>query len=114
MPAIPVPCAEAEFPLLDDVLADIGDQQSIAESLSSFSGHLLHVKSMLEQVTPNSLVLLDELGRATDPEEGGALGVAMLDEFRKSGRILLGIHALAAVETLWRADRWRAECVHGL
>ncbi len=87
--AIPVPCVEAEFPLLDDVLADIGDQQSIAESLSSFSGHLLHVKSMLEHVTPNSLVLLDELGRATDPEEGGALGVAMLDEFRKSGAFCL-------------------------
>jgi DNA mismatch repair protein MutS2 len=86
---MPVPCAEAEFPLLDDVLADIGDQQSIAESLSSFSGHLLHVKSMLEQATSNSLVLLDELGRATDPEEGGALGVAMLDEFRKSGAFCL-------------------------
>jgi DNA mismatch repair protein MutS2 len=87
--AIPVPCAEAEFPLLDDVLADIGDAQSIAESLSSFSGHLLHVKAMLESVTPDSLVLLDELGRATDPEEGGALGVAILDEFRKSGAFCL-------------------------
>ncbi len=87
--AIPVPCADAEFPLLDDVLADIGDQQSIAESLSSFSGHLLHVKQMLERVTPDSLVILDELGRATDPEEGGALGVAMLDEFRKSGAFCL-------------------------
>ncbi|MBV9157150.1 MAG: Smr/MutS family protein [Acidobacteriaceae bacterium] len=87
--AIPVPCAEAEFPFLDDVLADIGDTQSIAESLSSFSGHLLHVKEMLARVTPESLVLLDELGRATDPEEGGALGVAMLDEFRKSGAFCL-------------------------
>jgi DNA mismatch repair protein MutS2 len=87
--ALPVPCTEAEFPLADDVLADIGDQQSIAESLSSFSGHLLHVKDMLERVTPNSLVLLDELGRATDPEEGGALGVAILDEFRKSGAFCL-------------------------
>ncbi len=87
--AIPVPASEAEFPILDDVLADIGDAQSIAESLSSFSGHLLHVKQMLEQVTPDSLVLLDELGRATDPEEGGALGVAILDEFRKSGAICL-------------------------
>jgi DNA mismatch repair protein MutS2 len=86
---LPVPAAEAEFPFLDDVLADIGDQQSIEESLSSFSGHLLHVKQMLEQVTPDSLVLLDELGRATDPEEGGALGVAMLDEFRKSGAFCL-------------------------
>jgi DNA mismatch repair protein MutS2 len=87
--AIPVPCTEAEFPLLDEVLADIGDTQSIAESLSSFSGHLLHVKEMLERVTPDSLVLLDELGRATDPEEGGALGVAILDEFRKSGAFCL-------------------------
>ncbi len=87
--AIPVPCAEAEFPLLDDVLADIGDNQSIAESLSSFSGHLIHIKQMLERVTPDSLVLLDELGRATDPDEGGALGVAMLDEFRKSGAFCL-------------------------
>jgi DNA mismatch repair protein MutS2 len=87
--AIPVPCSEAEFPLLDDVLADIGDAQSIAESLSSFSGHLLHVKDMLERVTPATLVLLDELGRATDPEEGGALGVAILEEFRKSGAFCL-------------------------
>jgi DNA mismatch repair protein MutS2 len=87
--AIPVPCSEAEFPVLDDVLADIGDAQSIAESLSSFSGHLLHVKQMLENVTADSLVLLDELGRATDPEEGGALGVAVLDEFRRSGAFCL-------------------------
>ncbi len=87
--AIPVPAAEAQFPLLDDVLADIGDTQSLAESLSSFSGHLLHVKQMLATVTPDSLVLLDELGRATDPDEGGALGVAMLDEFRKSGAFCL-------------------------
>ena len=87
--SIPVPCAEAEFPLFDDVLADIGDTQSIAESLSSFSGHLLHVKQMLERVTPDTLVLLDELGRATDPEEGGALGVAVLEEFRKSGAFCL-------------------------
>ncbi len=87
--AIPVPCVEAEFPLFDDVLADIGDYQSIAESLSGFSGHLLHVKEMLEHVTANSLVLLDELGRSTDPDEGGALGVALLDEFHRSGAFTL-------------------------
>ena len=87
--ALPVPCAKAELPLFDDVLADIGDNQSIEESLSSFSGHLLHVKEMLRQVTPNSLVLLDELGRATDPDEGGALGVAILDQFRKTGAFCL-------------------------
>lgn len=83
--AFPVPCEEAMFPLFDDVLADVGDSQSIEESLSSFSGHLLHVKDLLERVTANSLVLLDELGRATDPDEGGALGVAILEEFRISG-----------------------------
>lgn len=87
--ALPVPCVEAEFPLLDDVLADIGDTQSIAESLSTFSGHLLHIKDMLARATPESLVLLDELGGATDPEDGGALGVALLDEFRKSGAFCL-------------------------
>jgi DNA mismatch repair protein MutS2 len=83
--ALPVTCAEAEFPWLQDVLADIGDTQSIAESLSTFSGHLLRVKEMLEVVNPDCLVLLDELGGSTDPDEGGALGVAVLDQFRQSG-----------------------------
>src|SRR5579885_3349053 len=87
--AIPVPCAEAEFPLFDSVLADIGDMQSIAQSLSTFSGHLMHIKEMLTRVTPRSLVLLDELGGATDPEEGGALGVAILEQFRQSGAFCL-------------------------
>jgi DNA mismatch repair protein MutS2 len=82
---LPVPCEEAEIPWLTDVLADIGDTQSIEESLSTFSGHLLHVKGMLETVTPDALVLLDELGGSTDPDEGGALGVAILDRFRQSG-----------------------------
>jgi DNA mismatch repair protein MutS2 len=87
--AIPVPCAEAEVPLFDSVLADIGDMQSIAQSLSTFSGHLMHIKEMLARVTPRSLVLLDELGGATDPEEGGALGVAILEQFRQSGAFCL-------------------------
>ncbi|HYL74130.1 MAG TPA: Smr/MutS family protein [Bryobacteraceae bacterium] len=82
---LPVPAAAAEFPLFEQVLADIGDQQSIAESLSSFSSHIAHVREMLEAVTPASLVLLDELGRATDPEEGGALGVSILETFRSHG-----------------------------
>ncbi len=79
---MPVPAEEAEFPVFDQVLADLGDNQSIAESLSTFSAHIGRVKEMLERVTPDSLVLLDELGRATDPEEGGALGVAILERFR--------------------------------
>ncbi|MCS7024006.1 MAG: Smr/MutS family protein [Bryobacteraceae bacterium] len=80
---IPVPARAAEFPVFDQVLADLGDNQSIAESLSSFSAHIRRIREMLSIVTSESLVLLDELGRATDPEEGGALGVAILEHFRQ-------------------------------
>ncbi|HEU0124094.1 MAG TPA: endonuclease MutS2 [Bryobacteraceae bacterium] len=86
---IPVPCEEAEFPVFEKVLADIGDNQSIAESLSSFSSHVSQIREMLKDATPDSLVLLDELGRATDPEEGGALGIAVLEKFREYGAFTL-------------------------
>jgi DNA mismatch repair protein MutS2 len=87
--ALPVPAEQAEFPLFDDVLADIGDHQSLQESLSSFSAHIVSLRSMLERATADSLVLVDELGRATDPEEGGALGVSVLDAFRHRGAFTL-------------------------
>ena len=94
--ALPVPAAEAEFPLFDQVLADIGDNQSIEESLSTFSAHIRTIREMLDSVTPESLVLLDELGRATDPDEGGALGVAILDRFRLTGAfVFASTHLLA-------------------
>ena len=80
--ALPVPAAEAEFPIFDQVIADIGDQQSIEQSLSTFSAHITCIRDMIDQATPDSLILLDELGRATDPEEGGALGIAILENFR--------------------------------
>lgn len=95
---LPVPAEEAEFPIFDQVLADIGDQQSIQESLSSFSAHIAHVREMLEAVTPQSLVLLDELGRATDPEEGGALGVSILEMFRADGAFTLASTHLLALK----------------
>jgi DNA mismatch repair protein MutS2 len=95
---LPVPCGEAEFPFFDQVLADMGDQQSIQESLSTFSAHISRVRDMLADVTPESLVLLDELGRATDPEEGGALGVALLDRFRASGAFTLASTHLLALK----------------
>lgn len=95
---LPVPAAEAEFPIFEQVLADIGDQQSIQESLSSFSAHIAHVREMLEAVTPESLVLLDELGRATDPEEGGALGVSILETFRAHGAFTLASTHLLALK----------------
>jgi len=95
---LPVPATDAEFPLFDEVLADIGDHQSIQESLSSFSAHMVMLRTMLERATPDSLVLVDELGRATDPEEGGALGVAVLEAFRRHGAFTLASTHLMAMK----------------
>jgi DNA mismatch repair protein MutS2 len=94
--ALPVPALEAEFPLFEQVLADIGDYQSIQENLSTFSAHVSNIREMALDVTPASLVLLDELGAATDPEEGGALGVAIVEHFRGAGAFtLVSTHLMA-------------------
>ena len=79
---IPVAAERAEMPVFDRVLADIGDEQSIAADLSTFSAHMLNLKSMLEVATDRSLILVDEMGTGTAPEEGAALAVALLEEFR--------------------------------
>ena len=94
--ALPVPAAEAEFPVFDQVLADIGDYQSIQENLSTFSAHVANIREMALDVTPQSLAVLDELGAATDPEEGGALGVALVEHFRSAGAFtLISTHLMA-------------------
>ena len=80
---VPVAAQKAVLPLFDRVLVDIGDEQSIAADLSTFSAHMLNLKSMLEEATPKSLVLMDEIGTGTAPEEGAALAEALLDEFHK-------------------------------
>ena len=86
---IPVAAQRAVLPLFDRVLVDIGDEQSIAADLSTFSAHMLNLKTMLESATPRSLVLVDEMGTGTAPEEGAALAVALLDEFRAKNCIVL-------------------------
>jgi DNA mismatch repair protein MutS2 len=86
---IPVAAQRAILPLFDHILVDIGDEQSIAADLSTFSAHMLNLKSMLEAATPKSLVLVDEMGTGTAPEEGAALAVALLDEFRARNCIVL-------------------------
>ena len=86
---IPVAALRAVLPLFDRVLVDIGDEQSIAADLSTFSAHMLNLKTMLEAATPNALVLVDEMGTGTAPEEGAALAVALLDEFRAKHCIVL-------------------------
>ena len=95
---LPVPCESAEFPVFSQVLADVGDKQSIEQSLSSFSSHISQVRDMIDAVTADSLVLMDELGRATDPEEGGALGLAVLDHFRRCGCFTLASTHLLAMK----------------
>lgn len=78
---LPVPAEDGTtVPLYDAVLADIGDEQEIRQNLSTFASHLVRVTAALERATPESLVLLDELGGGTDPDEGGALGTAILEE----------------------------------
>jgi len=86
---MPVAAQRALLPLFDRVLVDIGDEQSIAADLSTFSAHLLNLKTMLDAVTPQSLVLVDEMGTGTAPEEGAALAVALLDEFRAKNCMVL-------------------------
>jgi DNA mismatch repair protein MutS2 len=86
---IPVPADRAELPLFDAVLADIGDYQSIEQNLSTFSAHVTNIDFISHTATANSLVLLDELGSATDPEEGAALAVAIAEYFRSVGCITI-------------------------
>ncbi|HEY1271229.1 MAG TPA: Smr/MutS family protein [Terriglobales bacterium] len=82
---LPVPAERAEMPVFDAVLADIGDYQSIEQNLSTFSAHVTNIDSISRTATADSLVLLDELGSATDPEEGAALAVAIAEHFRTIG-----------------------------
>ncbi len=80
-----VPAARAALPVFGQVLADIGDQQSIAANLSTFTAHMRNIAEMAERVSPPALILLDEVGTGTDPDEGAALGVAIVDFFHRAG-----------------------------
>jgi len=86
---IPVPASEVKLPLFGRVLADIGDQQSIEANLSTFSAHVTNIESMAQVVGPNDLVLLDEIGASTEPSEGAALAVAILEHFRQRGAMTM-------------------------
>jgi DNA mismatch repair protein MutS2 len=85
---LPVPAsAGSRLPVFEEVLADIGDEQSIEQSLSTFSGHLRNVISLLERAGPRALVLLDELAAGTDPAEGAALARALLQNLLERGAL---------------------------
>ena len=88
-PGLHVPAAPgSRLPVFRDVFADIGDEQSIAQSLSTFSGHMRSIIRIVEAAGPGTLVLLDELGAGTDPTEGSALAQALLDHFIKAGALV--------------------------
>jgi len=83
---LPVPCADGTvMPVYDEVFADIGDEQSIEQTLSTFSAHISNLARIVKKSSPHSLVLLDELGISTDPGEGAALAQAILTHFLDSG-----------------------------
>ena len=81
--------AESSFPVFKKIFADIGDEQSIGSSLSTFSAHLRNIVEIERDIENPSLVLLDEVGTGTDPAEGGALGTALVEHFRKRGALVL-------------------------
>ncbi len=89
---LPVPATEAKIPFYRSVLADIGDHQSLSANLSTFSSHMSNIAGMIRQCAAPSLVLLDEAGTGTDPDEGSALGVAIVDHFRRN----CGAHVIAS------------------
>src|SRR5438874_5701604 len=86
---LPVPAVAARVPFYRSILADIGDHQSLAANLSTFSSHVANIASMIEICETPALVLLDEAGTGTDPEEGSALGVAVVDHFKQRGAHVL-------------------------
>jgi DNA mismatch repair protein MutS2 len=95
-----VPAADGtQIPVFHSVFADIGDEQSIAESLSTFSGHIANVVSMDKALELPALVLLDEAGGGTDPNEGGALATAIIDHFRARGAIVVATTHFDALKT---------------
>ena len=95
-----VPAATgSRLPVFRDVLADIGDEQSVAQSLSTFSGHLRSIVRIVETAGPGCLVLLDELGAGTDPTEGSALAQALLDHFIRAGALVAATTHYAELKT---------------
>ncbi len=86
---IPIPMQEGTLPVFEKVFVDIGDEQSMEQNLSTFSAHMSNIAEFLPQVNQNTLVLLDELGAGTDPVEGSALGIALLEYLKEKGSFVL-------------------------
>src|SRR5438552_6772926 len=95
-----IPAADgSRLPVFRSLFADIGDEQSIEASLSTFSAHITNIASMDRELATPALVLLDEVGSGTDPVEGGALGVAIVDHFRRRGATVIATSHYDALKT---------------
>ncbi len=100
MSGLPVPAADGTtIPIVDALHVLIGDEQNVLEHLSTFSAYLVRLKRMLERVTNRSLVLLDELGSGTDPEEGAALAAAVIEHLLEKGALLIATTHLSALKS---------------
>jgi DNA mismatch repair protein MutS2 len=97
---VQVPCAEGtELPVFERLMVDIGDEQSIETSLSTFTSHLKHLDRMCRTADPRSLCLIDEIGDGTDPDEGAALAVATLEELLESGAAVIATTHYGRIKT---------------
>lgn len=97
---IPPVAKGTRLPLFDDVFADIGDEQSIEASLSTFSAHLKNLRELMEGATPRSLALIDEMGSGTDPVEGGALADAILRQLNRRGTLTIATTHLGQLKAI--------------
>lgn len=96
---VPVPAdSSSVFPLINKLLIDIGDEQSIENSLSTFSAHVSHISEIIRNADENTLVLIDELGTGTDPEEGAALSCAVLKEVQQRGALVFATTHLTGIK----------------
>lgn len=104
---IPIPChEESSICVLDHIFVDIGDEQNIQESLSTFSSHMINIVQITNEVTPNSLVLLDELGSGTDPIEGANLAISILENFARNRSFSCLYYSLSRIKRVCISNRW--------
>jgi DNA mismatch repair protein MutS2 len=94
---VPVNGARSTFPLLDTLLVDIGDEQSIEQSLSTFSAHVARIAAILQQAGPRTLVLLDELGAGTEPQQGAAIACGVLRDLHERGAAVIATTHLSEI-----------------